>query len=219
MQIIWSSGKLLEYNIQSQLSQMQIEKNNAEINYVQSSRPELTEIIKDVLKPFHISIKERNISTQVNGHASIPISFFIEKKIYCEILFNLFQNAVKFNKSNGSIVTTVRYEKETGKLWTSVEDTGAGINAKVRRSLFIAFRNATNERLNQQSIFKSGVGTGLSNSKCLVEALGGTIDLQSKPNKGTIVTFSVDLVLGKEKEMPAFSVLKSKVAFKDDDSD
>ena len=34
MQIIWSSGKLLEYNIQSQLSQMQIEKNNAEINYV-----------------------------------------------------------------------------------------------------------------------------------------------------------------------------------------
>ena len=85
--------------------------------------------------------------------------------------------------------------------------------------MFIAFRNATNERLNQQTVFKSGVGTGLSNSKCLVEALGGTIDLQSKPNKGTIVTFSVDLVLGKEKEMPASSVLKSKVAFKDDDSD
>ena len=44
---------------------------------------------------------------------------------------------------------------------------------------------------------KSGVGIGLSNSKCLVEALAGTIDLQSKPDKGTIVTFSVDLVLKK----------------------
>ena len=128
----------------------------------------------------------------------------IEKKIYCEILFNLFQNAVKFNKPNGSILTTVRYEKETGKLWTSIEDTGVGINAKERQNLFIAFRNATNERLKQQTMVKSGVGTGLSNSKCLVEALAGTIDLQSKPNKGTIVTFSIDLVL--KKETPASMV-------------
>ena len=119
----------------------------------------------------------------------------IDKKIYCDIFFNLFQNAVKFNKPNGSILTTVRYEKETGKLWTSIEDTGVGINAKERQNLFIAFRNATNERLKQQTMVKSGVGTGLSNSKCLVEALAGTIDLQSKPNKGTIVTFSIDLVL------------------------
>ena len=110
MQIIWSSGTLLEYNIQSQLSQMLIEKNSFEKNYVECSRPELVENIKDVLKPFYISIKERNISTHVIGDTSIPVSFFIEKKIYSEILFNIFQNAVKFNKPNGSIVTTVRYE-------------------------------------------------------------------------------------------------------------
>ena len=110
IQIIWSSGKLLEYNIQSQLSQMLIEKNSLEKNYVECSRPELVETIKDVLKPFYISIKERNINIHINGDTSIPVSFFIEKKIYSEILFNIFQNAVKFNKPNGSIVTTVRYE-------------------------------------------------------------------------------------------------------------
>ena len=45
MQIIWSSGKLLEYNIQSQLSQMLIEKNSLEKNYVECSRSELVENI------------------------------------------------------------------------------------------------------------------------------------------------------------------------------
>ena len=64
-------------------------------------------------------------------------------------------------------------------------------------------------RLKEQAFFKTGVGTGLSNSKCLVEALGGTIDLQSKPDKGTIVTFSVDLVIKKEKETSVPSVKKS----------
>ena len=86
---------------------------------------------------------------------------------------------------------------------TSVEDTGVGINSNERQNLFIAFRNATNERRKQQAKFKSGVGTGLSNSKCLVEALDGYIDLQSKPNKGTIVTFEVDLVLKKETPRPS----------------
>ena len=48
---------------------------------------------------------------------------------------------------------------------------------------------------------KSGIGIGLSNSKSLVEALAGEIDIQSRSNKGTIVQFSVDIVLKKEKEV------------------
>lgn len=40
----------------------------------------------------------------------------------------------------------------------------------------------------------------MSNSKCLVNALSGTIDIQSKVDKGTIVTFSVDIVLAKDKK-------------------
>jgi len=198
MRIIWSSGKLLEYNIQSQLSQMQIESDSYEINYVDCSRPELQELIKDVIKPFHMVITERNLTFQVNEQTTVPVSFYIEKKLYSEILYNLFQNAVKFNKPNGSIFISVRYEKQSGKLWTMIEDTGVGIDPKMKRNLFIAFRNATNEK-NHASFSKSGIGIGLSNSKCLVTALAGEIHIQSKPDKGTIVTFSVDIVLKKEK--------------------
>ena len=45
---------------------MQIEQENLEINYVRCTRPELSELIKDVLKPFHMVIKERNLVSQVN---------------------------------------------------------------------------------------------------------------------------------------------------------
>lgn len=170
-----------------------------EINYMPCTRPELSENISEVLKPFMIVIKERNLTTQVNQHASIPTAFYIEKKIYCEILYNLFQNAVKYNKPNGQIVTTVRFDAETCKLWTTIEDTGVGIKQSLRKNLFIAFRNSENQSSSRHTLSKSGIGIGLSNSKCLVEALGGTIDLQSKLDKGTIVTFSIDIVLQKER--------------------
>ena len=71
------------------------------------------------------------------------MSFLIEKKIYSEILFNLFKNAIKFNKQDGCILTTVSFNKESSKLWTSVEDTGAGIVENVKNNLFIAFRGQT----------------------------------------------------------------------------
>lgn len=65
-------------------------------------------------------IHERKLITQVICQPTVPMWFFIERKIYSEILYNLIQNAVKFNKPNGSIIVSVRYEQETGKLWTSV---------------------------------------------------------------------------------------------------
>ncbi len=57
----------------------------------------------------------------------MPVNFFIERKLYSEILYNLFQNAIKFNKANGAVTVNVRYEKETGKMLTIIEDTGVGI--------------------------------------------------------------------------------------------
>lgn len=130
----------------------------------------------------------------------MPVSFFIERKLYSEILYNLFQNAIKFNKPNGSVTVNVRFEKETGKMVTTIEDTGVGIPQNLKRNLFIAFRNATSVK-KHEALSNSGIGIGLSNSKCLVNALAGKIDLQSKLDKGTIVTFEVDIVVPSEKKV------------------
>ena len=55
-----------------------------------------------------------------------------------------------------------------------------GISATIKRNLFIAFRNATNDRTHTL-MSNSGIGIGLSNSKCLVQALDGEIDLPLGP--------------------------------------
>ena len=102
------------------------------------------------------------------------------------------QNALKFNKPKGTILICVSFNKSTGKLWTFVEDTGIGIEKNQMRSLFIAFRNKLTPKLSFEQSEKSGIGIGLSNSKCLVKALGGQINLESKLGHGTIVSFSVE---------------------------
>ena len=64
------------------------------------------------------------------------------------------------------------------------------------RGLFIAFRNKLTPKLSFEQTEKSGIGIGLSNSKCLVKALEGQINLESKLGHGTIVSFSVETLLG-----------------------
>ena len=150
-------------------------------------------------------VKERKLRCKVLLQKCVPKKFFLEKKIYCEILFNIAQNAVKFNKLNGSVLICVSFNTETKKLLTIVEDSGIGIDQNIKRSLFIAFRNQSNTNLFRMNSESSGVGIGLSNSKCLVKALNGKISLESKLGNGTIVSYSVEtkpytIIEGNEEE-------------------
>ena len=69
---------------------MKIEKDSLEQNYISCTRPELSDTIKEVLAPFKMVIKERKLVCKLHLMTTIPTSFYIEKKIYCEILYNLF---------------------------------------------------------------------------------------------------------------------------------
>ena len=81
----------------------------------------------DVLKPLMLVIEERKLTLKVLLQANVPNKLFIEKKIYCAILFNIAQNAVKFNKINGKILISISFKREKGRLLTTIEDTGIGI--------------------------------------------------------------------------------------------
>lgn len=69
---------------------MQIENDSLEINYSDCTRPELQELIKDVLEPFQMVIKERKLTCKINLQNSVPANFFLMKKLYGEILYNLY---------------------------------------------------------------------------------------------------------------------------------
>ena len=52
LKVIWSSGKILEFNIKSQLSQMKIQSDCGELNYEKTSRADVQRCVDSVLEPF-----------------------------------------------------------------------------------------------------------------------------------------------------------------------
>lgn len=79
---------------------------------------------------------------------------------------------------------------------TSIEDTGLGIPEEKMSTLFSIFKNTVNNQFDKQKSNKtvtSGVGIGLTNAQILCEGLNGSIELKSRVNEGTRVTFTVEM--------------------------
>ena len=102
------------------------------------------------------------------------------------ILKNLTTNALKFTK-RGSV--TVGFDVSDDHLLLEVADTGIGMTAEAARIVFEPFQQA------DASIQRDfgGAGLGLHIVKRLVTVLGGTIDLESQPAKGTTMRVSLPL--------------------------
>jgi len=105
-----------------------------------------------------------------------------------QILINLVSNAVKYNVPGGRV--DVVSGREDGMLRVAVTDTGPGIAAADAELLFLPF-----ERLSPSSGVP-GTGLGLTISQRLAAAMGGRIEVDTRPGRGS--TFTLALPLGPE---------------------
>lgn len=99
-----------------------------------------------------------------------------------EIVYNLCENAIKYNRRGGHVDMSVRVEAE--KCVLTVSDTGIGIPAEDKERVFERFFRV--DKSHSKKI--GGTGLGLSIVKHAVGHLGGTILLESEENIGTTVT-------------------------------
>ena len=112
-----------------------------------------------------------------------PRPILADAEALSKVIQNLVTNAVQSIDGHGTV--TVKTFDEHGRAVLSVTDTGCGMSEEfVRTSLFAPFRSTK----------KGGWGIGLYHAKGLVEAHGGTIDVESTEGTGT--TFSVRLPIG-----------------------
>lgn len=102
-----------------------------------------------------------------------------------QILLNLLSNAVKYNRDHGSVQIACQFGAE-GKVRISVHDNGRGIAPEALPRLFKPF-----ERIESAYDGIEGTGIGLALSKRLVEAMGGSIGVESIAGVGS--TFWVEL--------------------------
>ncbi|MFY9633505.1 MAG: ATP-binding protein [Cellulosimicrobium cellulans] len=100
-----------------------------------------------------------------------------------QVLDNLVSNAIKYSPDGGTVVVSLT--QEDGHMTCRVSDTGMGMSEEDLAEVFSKFFRTSSVR--RTAI--PGVGLGLSISKAIVEAHGGTIQVQSKKGQGTTFTF------------------------------
>lgn len=113
-----------------------------------------------------------------------------------QIHINLLSNAVKYTPEGGTITFEMYEEKIPGadkiRLVSRVSDTGIGMSNEYMKEMYNRFSRAVDTRVNEIR----GSGLGLSVVKELVELLGGKIDAESEPGKGTTFTLSFEFAYG-----------------------
>lgn len=132
-------------------------------------------------------LKDACAAKQIEIQSSVPPDFqvYADAKGLEQILFNLVQNAVNFNKPGG-IVEVGGYAVPGFQVIT-VRDTGMGIEANHIPRIFERLYRVDKSRSRKEG----GTGLGLAIVKHLVEAHGGSINVESTPNQGS--KFSVFL--------------------------
>lgn len=105
------------------------------------------------------------------------------QSILSEVLYNLVDNSIKYNKDNGKV--DVKVQDGSHEVTVSVSDTGIGIGAADRERVFERFYRA--DKSHSKEI--GGTGLGLSIVKHGVLFHKGRVELESEPGVGTTITF------------------------------
>ena len=142
--------------------------------FLKDSPLDLKALVNEILEELNIDIKRKNIELQKNFPDN-DIIIKTNKEWLKKALFNIIQNAIKYNKENGLL--TVGIETAKYGYLLIVKDTGIGIKAEDRAKVFDKYYTKDKTY---------GTGIGLSFSKLVIENLGGKIHFESQENKGTL---------------------------------
>jgi signal transduction histidine kinase/FixJ family two-component response regulator/HPt (histidine-containing phosphotransfer) domain-containing protein len=204
------------------------DKNSKILQIIKSSADHLVKLVNDildfsklqagkiVLEPVHFEIKkafeevqllfetratEKNTRLYYTVSENTPRVLFGDSYRLKQILFNLVGNSVKFTKE-GEINFSADFQKQSNdgyNLILKVSDTGIGIREDMKNKVFEDFTQEENDTSKKYG----GTGLGLSIVKKLVELHRGVISLESKKNKGTVITCIMPYAKGNAKQLPA----------------
>ena len=140
---------------------------------------DLRPFVRHVASAFFSLAERHHIELTVDVDAeACPVSFDVDQME--KIVANLLSNAMKFTRSGGRIEVRVR---QGDSVFVTVADDGAGIPAEELPHVFDRFYRGP-----QSSVMREGTGIGLALVRELVHRHDGSIDVQSRPDAGTVFT-------------------------------
>ena len=142
---------------------------------------DLREIAQEAAEDLRGAAEKKHVSLSLEGEAA-PVTGV--RRLLYEIVYNLCDNAVKYNVDGGSVSIRVEQDGQTASV--TVADTGTGIAPEHQGRIFERFYRVDKSH----SKASGGTGLGLSIVKHAVQYHHGSIELQSAPGKGTTVRVS-----------------------------
>ena len=152
----------------SQLDEQQVEAFNV---------VSLKRIANEVMNEFEETAELKNVTLNVQSENDVCING--SERLLHDIIYNLCDNAIKYNKQDGNVDVSI-YEEES-YVYLVVEDNGIGISKEHHEKIFERFYRVDKSRSKKSG----GTGLGLSIVKNAVKHHHGTIDMESELNKGT----------------------------------
>lgn len=142
---------------------------------------DLYQTVKNVFGTLSEAAKKQDVHLYIEGER---IKLHTVPNILEEVLFNLCDNAIKYNKQGGSVC--IRLAENEDNVCISVQDNGVGIPKEDQSRVFERFYRV--DKSHSKEI--GGTGLGLSIVKHGVSFLGGEVELESTPGQGTEITIS-----------------------------
>jgi PAS domain S-box-containing protein len=178
---VTSAGKALLSTVNDILDFSKLEAGQVEV-IPQPCEPAL--LVTETLELFSLQAGEKTVTLRGQGLDTLPAWLTLAPDRVRQVLLNLVGNAVKFT-DHGEIIVEADYRH--GQLRLAVRDSGAGIPTDRQEALFKRFSQIDGSSTRRHG----GTGLGLAICKGLVEAMGGTIGVESAVGEGSCFWFEI----------------------------
>jgi signal transduction histidine kinase len=143
----------------------------------------LDDWLASTLSPWEAAARQKGLSWTVIIPPGLPV-ILMDPDRMAQALGNILSNAIKFTPADGAASIAVGFDG--GFLSLRVADTGPGIPADEQPRIFQPFYRGSQGRR-----IVEGMGLGLNIARDIIQAHGGSIELESKPGEGTIFTVRI----------------------------
>ncbi len=191
------------------LDMSKIESGKLTLNFEQVSLQDTIQNIVDMVQP---QMKTKKQSFDVYVRDGIAENVYCDSVRLNQVILNIVGNAVKFTPEEGAIQLAL-YEEDSplGPLYVRVhiriKDNGIGMSPEFREKIFESFMREDNARVQKTE----GSGLGMAITKYIVDAMKGTIGVESEPGQGSEFHVTLDLEKAPESEeemrLPAWNAL------------
>jgi signal transduction histidine kinase/DNA-binding response OmpR family regulator len=192
---ITSSGKHLLSLINDVLDVSKIESGKVVLSIGEFTLNSMISSVDAIIRPM-AKAKKQKFSVLVSGiHHECLIG---DETRLNQVLINLLSNAVKYTQEGGTIFLRLtglaQRSEQYEHIRIEVEDNGFGMTPEYLKVIFDAFTRAENSTTNKVQ----GTGLGMAITKNIVELMGGTIEVKSEVDRGTLFTVELELRIPKE---------------------